>query len=84
MNNHVSEPFRAALEGFMGSASGGRALRTDHRYVTHPTYTGPGCAICGRPERDHDELLAERIDRENKRFHEDVERATAPPLDQPA
>jgi len=27
--------------------------RTDHKYVTHCTYTGPGCAICGRQEGEH-------------------------------
>lgn len=25
----------------------------NHRYTTHATYTGPGCAICGRPPADH-------------------------------
>lgn len=27
--------------------------RTDHRYTTHFTYTGSGCAMCGRPETEH-------------------------------
>ena len=29
--------------------------RTDHAYVTHHTYTGKGCATCGRPEEEHAE-----------------------------
>ena len=24
-----------------------------HPYGTHPTYTGSGCAVCGRPREDH-------------------------------
>lgn len=24
-----------------------------HDYTEHPTYTGPGCAHCGRPVADH-------------------------------
>lgn len=24
-----------------------------HQYTTHSTYTGPGCAHCGKSERDH-------------------------------
>lgn len=27
--------------------------RTDHGYIADPTYTGPGCAVCGRLESDH-------------------------------
>lgn len=23
-----------------------------HKFVEHRTYTGPGCAMCGRPETD--------------------------------
>jgi hypothetical protein len=23
-----------------------------HQYVTHKTYTGKGCAMCGKPESD--------------------------------
>lgn len=25
----------------------------NHRYTTHVTYAGPGCAICGKPLADH-------------------------------
>lgn len=28
--------------------------RTDHPFTKHHTYTGPGCAICGRPEEEHE------------------------------
>lgn len=24
-----------------------------HEYIEHPTYTGPGCATCGKPEKGH-------------------------------
>lgn len=27
--------------------------KPDHPFVTHPTYTGPGCAMCGRDEAVH-------------------------------
>jgi len=30
-----------------------RDPRNDHEYVEHPTYTGPGCAMCGRLVTDH-------------------------------
>jgi len=25
----------------------------NHEYVTHPTYTGPNCAICGKTPEGH-------------------------------
>jgi hypothetical protein len=28
----------------------------NHPFTTHPTYTGPGCALCGRPEVAHIDL----------------------------
>ena len=30
-------------------------ILADHPFVKHPTYTGPGCAICGTriPEKNH-------------------------------
>ena len=39
----------------------------EHEYVEHKPYTGPGCAICGRPRYVHDmarELRELRKDRE--------------------
>ena len=26
---------------------------SEHKYVTHKTYTGPGCAMCGKSEVEH-------------------------------
>lgn len=26
---------------------------TEHKYTTHKTYTGPGCALCGRDQSAH-------------------------------
>lgn len=28
-------------------------MNQPHEYVTHHTYTGPGCAICGQSEAYH-------------------------------
>lgn len=28
-------------------------FRTDHKYLSHSTYTGRRCAICGRQEKIH-------------------------------
>lgn len=33
----------------------GRAVRTDHEYDQNPTYSGPGCAVCGLPRESHAE-----------------------------
>ena len=40
-------------DAFMPQFLVARFTRTDHRYVTHSTYTGSGCAICGLPESLH-------------------------------
>lgn len=28
-------------------------LPENHQYIVHPSYTGPGCAVCGKPEDQH-------------------------------
>ena len=28
-----------------------------HPYVEHRTYTGPGCAQCGKPKSEHNEVV---------------------------
>lgn len=33
----------------------------DHSYTTHPTYTGPGCAVCGREEAEHQQPEGDAI-----------------------
>jgi hypothetical protein len=33
------------------------SITTPHKFVTHHTYTGPGCAMCGRPEESHHQIL---------------------------
>jgi hypothetical protein len=32
---------------------GAPSQRRPHPFLTHPTYTGPGCAICARPPEEH-------------------------------
>ena len=39
-------------------------FRYDHKYTTHPTYTGLGCAICGRGEYWHDPRNEEDLRRQ--------------------
>ncbi len=38
-----------------------------HKYVTHHTYTGPGCAMCGRPESEHVAATGLAVRREDRR-----------------
>lgn len=33
---------------------------TEHSYVEHPTYAGPGCAICGRHFAEHNSAIFTR------------------------
>lgn len=32
----------------------------EHDYVEHPTYTGSGCAICGKHGSEHNSVLVVR------------------------
>ena len=32
---------------------------TNHKYGTHPSYTGPGCVFCGKEEAAHGSLAQE-------------------------
>lgn len=44
---------------------------TDHKYVEHPTYTGPGCAMCGKSMVEHNPMdLLEKV-AENSGFGTD-------------
>ncbi len=36
-----------------------RSVRINHNFVTHRTYTGIGCAICGKPEELHEGISPE-------------------------
>ena len=38
-------------------------LPAEHEYVTHATYSGPGCATCGQPEPGHKPKVEKCIDK---------------------
>ena len=39
---------------------------TNHPYTLHKTYTGEGCAMCGRVQEEHNPALGKLVNGEKK------------------